>query len=151
MATIMAEDTVFITVTNLNLAKAWYLEKLGCHVVNLPKEPDTVALTLPIDDVLNAVLRFIRTVHPTVDVTDVGTQMAVGGFDPDPPDIVLQLKPTNQDSRIPVLFSSNVPRAHKKFASRNVVVTRIQSDRQGHKFFEFQDLDGNRIEVCQQT
>jgi len=50
--------------------------------------------------------------------------------------------------RHPILFSRNLNKTRQTLISNGIAVGLIQQDTGGNSFFEFQDLDGNRIEVC---
>ena len=48
----------------------------------------------------------------------------------------------------PILFCRNLAKARQKLVSNGITASHIQHDSGGNHFFEFKDLDGNRIEVC---
>jgi predicted enzyme related to lactoylglutathione lyase len=48
----------------------------------------------------------------------------------------------------PILFTKKIEKVHEEFASRGVTVGPVQSDSGGNQFFQFQDVEGNTIEVC---
>jgi len=50
--------------------------------------------------------------------------------------------------RHPILFSRNLGKSREGLLRNGVITGPIQNDSGGNHFFEFQDLDGNRIEVC---
>ena len=50
----------------------------------------------------------------------------------------------------PILFIHGLEKAREYLLERGVTVGEIEHDEQGNSFFEFQDLDGNRIEVCKE-
>jgi len=47
-----------------------------------------------------------------------------------------------------ILFTKKLEKVHAELVSVGVVVWPIQSDSGGNRFFRFQDVDGNSIEVC---
>jgi len=51
----------------------------------------------------------------------------------------------------PILFVNNIQRAYDHLKEQGVAVGEIRNDEQGNSFFEFQDPDGNRIEVCKEA
>ena len=54
--------------------------------------------------------------------------------------------PTNNET--PMLYTSRIEKARNHLISRGVTVGEIQRDRQGTRFFEMRDLEGNVIEIC---
>ena len=63
------------------------------------------------------------------------------------------LVPPGRESKeelIPRFYTSNVKKARQDLAGRGIPVGEIQEDGQGTHYFEFQDLDENRIEVCEE-
>jgi len=52
--------------------------------------------------------------------------------------------------RPPVLYTSKIKKAQSALASRGVSVGEIETDRQGTRYFEFRDLEGNSIEVSEE-
>lgn len=59
-----------------------------------------------------------------------------------------QGKPTDKTTRM--LYASNVTKAREVLSSRGVGVGEIQQDRQGTRYFEMRDLEGNVIEVSEE-
>ena len=51
----------------------------------------------------------------------------------------------------PMLFAPNLQKAHDWLANRGIAVGPITSDSGGNQLFQFDDLDGNSIEVCKAT
>jgi catechol 2,3-dioxygenase-like lactoylglutathione lyase family enzyme len=70
----------------------------------------------------------------------------------DEPGVALVLIPPGESEakveRHPIIFTKNIEASHKFFVSHGVLTGPIDSDSGGNRFFEFQDLEGNRIEVC---
>jgi len=56
----------------------------------------------------------------------------------------------NAEELIPRFYTSNVKKARQFLVSRDILVAEIQQDGQGTHYFEFQDLEGNKIEVCEE-
>lgn len=48
----------------------------------------------------------------------------------------------------PVIFARNIDEAHRWLSARIATTGAMQADSAGNRFFSFQDLDGNAIEVC---
>ena len=110
--------SAYICATDADAAVAWYREKLGCGRPQYTRD-DTGEI---------AVLTF--------DSSDKLNGISIG------------TTPNTESEPIPVLFSSNVKKAHAMLVSQGVDVDPIQTDRQGNEYFQFRDLDGNVIEVC---
>lgn len=50
--------------------------------------------------------------------------------------------------RHPILFTRKLERARQNILANGISAGPIQEDSGGNRFFEFRDLEGNRIEVC---
>jgi catechol 2,3-dioxygenase-like lactoylglutathione lyase family enzyme len=50
----------------------------------------------------------------------------------------------------PRFYASNVKKTRQYLVTRDILVGEIQQDGQGTHYFEFQDLEGNKIEVCEE-
>jgi hypothetical protein len=50
----------------------------------------------------------------------------------------------------PILFARNMQKARDWMANRGIAVGPITTDSGGNQLFQFQDLDGNSIEVCKE-
>jgi hypothetical protein len=50
----------------------------------------------------------------------------------------------------PILFTKKISKARECFLQRIATTSEIQSDSGGNQFFTFLDVEGNRIEVCQE-
>jgi len=112
-------DSISVGVRDLNQAIAWYQEKLGLKLTPIKSEE------------FDALLAFDKK---------------------DEDGVALVLIPPGETSANveghPILFAKRIEKAHEEFASRGIYVEPIQSDSGGNRFFRFQDLDGNSIEVC---
>jgi hypothetical protein len=61
------------------------------------------------------------------------------------------VQPNVRSGRPPIMFVQKLGNAHEYLSSQGVSVSPIQSDSGGNQFFRFHDLEGNELEVCQQT
>lgn len=70
----------------------------------------------------------------------------------DVPVVVLLAIPEGKDKaeveRHPVLFTKRLERVHANLIDKGVSPGPIQNDSGGNRFFEFQDSEGNKIEIC---
>lgn len=65
----------------------------------------------------------------------------------------ITLVPPGEESReelMPRFYTGKITKAHEVLNSRGVSVGEIQQDAQGTHYFEIQDLEGNKIEVCEE-
>jgi catechol 2,3-dioxygenase-like lactoylglutathione lyase family enzyme len=112
-------DNITVGVKNLDQAVSWYRENLGLHrAANHTEEVDEL-LVLGKDD------------DTGLGIMLLGPDIGPAAFD-----------------RHPILYTKKIEAAHKDFASRGIRLGPIQTDSGGNRFFQFQDLDGNTIEVC---
>ena len=112
-------DSISVGVRDLSRAIAWYQEKLGLKLTPIKSEEFDALLALDKKDEDGVALVLIPPGE---------TKVNVEGH--------------------PILFTKNIEKANEEFASRGIYVEPIQSDSGGNRFFRFQDLDGNTIEVC---
>ena len=56
----------------------------------------------------------------------------------------------NREELTPRFYTSNVKKSRQLLLSRDISAAGIQQDGQGTHYFEFQDLEGNKIEVCEE-
>jgi catechol 2,3-dioxygenase-like lactoylglutathione lyase family enzyme len=113
---------IVVGVTNLDRAVAWYCDKLGLS--SQTKEPNKVYIGYPSAD--SDMLPMIILVPIPRDHTNVyATQHQI-------------------------LFTRNLDVVHAEFASKGIQTWPIQTDSGGNRFFNWQDLEGNTIEVCQE-
>jgi catechol 2,3-dioxygenase-like lactoylglutathione lyase family enzyme len=112
-------DNISVGVKDLHSAIAWYQEKLGLKLTAAKSEDFDAFLALSRDD-------------------EVG--------------LALVRMPAHQTSANvephPILFTKKVELCRQDLAARGVQVGPIQRDSGGNVFFQFQDSDGNTIEVC---
>ena len=53
--------------------------------------------------------------------------------------------------RHPILFTKQIEAAHNHFFRQRIAMWPIPSGSGGNRFFEFQDLEGSKIEFCTQA
>jgi catechol 2,3-dioxygenase-like lactoylglutathione lyase family enzyme len=118
------QDSVVVDVRDLAAAKKWYAEKLGLTYssTDIPEDQGSMVLGYSAEDA------YLYLVQTTGDA-----------------------RPNTRPGHPPIMFSKKLPAAHEHLSSRGVAVGPIQSDSGGNRFFRFPDLDGNELEVCQQT
>jgi catechol 2,3-dioxygenase-like lactoylglutathione lyase family enzyme len=116
-------DNFSVEVRNLAAGLAWYKKKLGLHESKVNREEDSGL--------------------PFVDL-----QISKG----DAIITLVQVEPgsTAKDTR-PMLLTKNPEKARHWFSERGIAVGPMQSDSGGNQFFQFADLDGNKIEICRET
>jgi catechol 2,3-dioxygenase-like lactoylglutathione lyase family enzyme len=51
----------------------------------------------------------------------------------------------------PIIFAPKIEAAPEDLSSRGVSVGPIQNDSGGNRFFHFQDIEGNTVEICKET
>lgn len=111
---------IVIGVTDMNRAVVWYCDKLGLSFQS--KETDEVYIG-----------------HPSADSDML-------------PIIILVPIPRGQSNayadRHQILFTRSLDALYAEFVSSGIQVGPIQSDSGGNRFFRWQDLEGNTIEVC---
>ena len=115
MSLLNCDGTNYIPVTDLQSARAWYIEKFG-----------------------------LREIESEIDESEGCIAL---GFTKD--EYAFTLGPPGEPSGelSPMLCASNLKKAHALLLSRGVSVGEIQQDRQGTRYFNFRDLEGNEIEV----
>ncbi len=116
------QDAVVVDVCDAAAAQRWYSEKLGLRYSSTKVEEASVVLGYSADD---AQLYLVE----------------VSGNE----------RPDSQSGRPPIIFASNLAAAYEHLSSRGVLVSPIQSDSGGNNFFRFRDLEGNELEVCQES
>jgi hypothetical protein len=117
-------ESFAVPVRNLANARRWYIEKLGMS--DGPKDAaDDSGLPF-------AALQVRKGEFVTLVETLASDEKSYG-----------------EGARI--FFASNVSKAQKWLNDRGVVTDAIEEDSGGNTLFHFQDLDGNRLEVCQEN
>jgi catechol 2,3-dioxygenase-like lactoylglutathione lyase family enzyme len=112
-------DNISVGVRDLSRAVAWYQEKLGLRLTALKSEDFNAFLAVSKNDDTGIALVTIPAGEATANVEGH-----------------------------PILFTKRIEACRQEFASRGVLVGSIQLDSGGNSFFLFQDVDGNKIEVC---
>jgi len=112
-------DNISVRVADLNRAVAWYKEKLELCLTPVSSEDFDAFLAFSKDDETGLALVKLPAGQAAVNV-----------------------------EHHPILFTKRLEACRDVFASRGIQVGPLQSDSGGNSFFQFQDVDGNRIEVC---
>jgi len=112
-------DNVSVGVRDLGRAVAWYQEKLGLRLTPLTSEDFDAFLGLSKDDDEGLALVAIPAGQTTVNVEGH-----------------------------PILFTKRIKACREDLTSRGIQVGPLQHDSGGNAFFQFQDVEGNLIEVC---
>lgn len=116
-------ESFSVRVSNLANARQWYVEKLGFR--EGPKDiPDDSGSPF------------------------VALQLREGEFIT----LVEIPKPTEKvyGDVAPIFFASNLAKAQRWLSDRGVATEPIEEDSGGNPLFHFQDLEGNRLEVCKE-
>ncbi len=112
-------DNCAIDVRNLAASREWYKEKLGLREAPDDREDDSG--------------------RPFVDLRIANDDAFIS---------LVELKPgASAESGHVIFFSKSLEKARQWLAGRQVVVEPITTDSGGNRFFQFQDLEGNKIEV----
>ncbi len=107
-------------VRNLAAARDWYKEKLGLRDVKTYREDDSG--------------------RPFADLTISDDDIFLS---------LVELAPGGSAGKQHVIFfAGNLEKAQKWLIERGVTVEPVTSDSGGNRFFRFQDLEENKIEVC---
>ncbi len=112
-------DNVSVGVRDVSKAVAWYQEKLGLRLTPLTSEDFDAFLGFSKDGEIGLALVAIPAGQTEVNVESH-----------------------------PILFTKRLEACREELASRGVQVGQLQRDSGGNWFFQFQDIDGNIIEVC---
>ena len=113
-------DGVYISSTAPDRIADWYREKLGCPK---PRKGH--------DDVQEVLILSLGSSDPNSGIWI--------GREPRPPDIPA-----------PLIYANDIERAHKTLTERGVNVTAIETDRQGSRYFELRDPEGNVVEISEE-
>ena len=114
-------DNISVGVKNLDLAVAWYQDKLGLRLTPVKSEDFDAFLSFGKKDEIGLAL---------VVIPPGETKANIEGH--------------------PILFTKKIEAAYQEFSSKGISVEPIQSDSGGNRFFRFRDLEGNVIEVCRE-
>jgi catechol 2,3-dioxygenase-like lactoylglutathione lyase family enzyme len=113
-------DNCAVDVRNLAAMRKWYKEKLGFHEVGKDREEDSG--------------------RPFTDLCISNNDAFLS---------LVQLEPgTSAERRHVIFFAKNLEKAHQWLIDRGVAVLPATADSGGNRFFQFQDLEANTIEVC---
>jgi catechol 2,3-dioxygenase-like lactoylglutathione lyase family enzyme len=113
-------DNCAVDVRNLRVACEWYKEKLELREAQNDREEDSG--------------RLFADLHASNDDTFLS---------------LVELEPgASVENRHVVFYAKNLEKAHEWLAARGVPVSPTMTDSGGNRFFRFQDLEGNTIEVC---
>ena len=113
-------DNCAIDVRNLAASSEWYTKKLGLREAPDDREEDSK--------------------RPFVDLCSAKDDAIIS---------LLELKSgASAESGHVIFFTKNLEKPHQWLAGREVPVEPITTDSGGNRFFRFQDLEGNKIEVC---
>jgi catechol 2,3-dioxygenase-like lactoylglutathione lyase family enzyme len=112
-------DSISVGVRDLQRAVAWYQEKLGLRLTPFKSEDFAALLSFDKEDETGIALVMIPPGETRANVEEH-----------------------------PIVFAKKIEKAHEEFVSKGISVGPIQSDSGGNRFFRFQDVDGNSIEVC---
>lgn len=109
-----------VDVRSVAAAREWYKEKLGLRDADNDREEDSG--------------------RPFVDlrISDDNTFLSLVELEPG----------ASVENRHVIFFTGNLEKAHGWLAARGVPVEPPATDSGGNRFFRFQDLDANTIEVC---
>lgn len=111
--------SISVGVRDLQRATAWYQEKLKLKLTPFHSEDYEALLSFDKDDETGIALCLIPPGEEQANVEEH-----------------------------PILFTKKIEQAHQEFLSKDIKVGPIQSDSGGNRFFEFWDVDGNKIEIC---
>lgn len=115
-------DGVTVDVTDLQAARRWYSKTLGLGYASTKDEGAGVVLGYsPFE--LRVYLR-----------------QAVGNRSLD-----------TSPGRRPIIFAYDLAATHESLSSQGVATSSLQSDSGGNQFFHFVDLEGNELEVCEES
>ena len=113
-------DNDAINVRNLAVAREWYKEKLGLRDAKTDREDDSG--------------RPFADLHVSGDDTFLSL-------------VELESGASAKNGHV-IFFAANLEKAQQWLAGRGVSVEPTTTDSDGNRFFRFQDLEGNKIEVC---
>lgn len=121
-------DYLVICYSDVEAAKKWWISVFECKQTKIPADcddpgPADVALKLP------------GAEEPTIQLCEKS----------DPKEDALA-----RSERRPLLFTSQLKKAHDQLPRRGVAATPIEEG-EGIEFFTVRDLDGNAIEICSES
>lgn len=107
-------------VQHLSTMSEWYKEKLGLREAHNDREDDSGR---PFKD---------------LNISNDDTFLSLVELEPG----------ASVENRHVIFYAKNLEKAHEWLAARGVPVGPTTTDSGGNRFFRFQDLEGNTIEVC---
>ena len=113
-------DNCAVTVRNLAAVRDWYKEKLGFQEADRYREEDSGR---PFTDLC---------------ISSDDTFLSLVELEPD----------TSPDTQHVFFYAKNLDKARQWLIDRGVAVQPVTADSGGNRFFRFQDLEENAIEVC---
>ena len=116
------QDSVAVEVRDVRTAQRWYSEKLDLPYSSDKVEEASVVLGYSAE---NAELYL-------VDISSID-------------------RSESQPGTPPIIFAPKLATAHQHLSAQGVDVGPLQSDSGGNNFFRFRDLEGNELEVCQES
>ena|ERR1700689_4106028 len=116
------QDSVAVDVRDIGAAQRWYAEKMGLGYSSTDVEEADLVLGYSAE---NAYLYLVK----------------ITGAE----------RPDRKPGRPPVIFASKLAVAREYLSSRGVDVGSLQEDSGGNHFFRFRDLEGNELELCQES
>jgi hypothetical protein len=122
-------DSLALSYSDLEQAKRWWIDAFECKAMKVPPNWDN---QLPSD----VALRLQGDHEPTILLSD-RAEVERAGFD-------------RSLAVVPVIFSDKLKKAHDHLSGRGVVVGPIQGEASPH-FFEIRDIEGNVIEICEES
>ena len=121
-------DSLAFTYTNIEAAKRWWIETLGCKIAKIPANWDN---TLPSD----VALKFPGDDEPTI-LLSARSEVNEAKFDGPSP-------------VVSTIFCDNLRKGYELLSSRGVLAGPIQ-DGGDMKFFVIHDPEGHLIQVCKE-
>jgi catechol 2,3-dioxygenase-like lactoylglutathione lyase family enzyme len=112
-------DNSVIEVRNLGAARDWYKKTFGLREASGEREDDSG--------------------RPFVDLRVSNDDTAL---------TLVERAASPAQSEHVIFFTKNLQKAREWLIERGVTVEALASDSGGNRFFRFQDLEGNAIEVC---
>jgi catechol 2,3-dioxygenase-like lactoylglutathione lyase family enzyme len=119
-------ESFCVEVRNFDAAQAWYREKIGFKISSTDTETDA----------RNVVFQFSQEDQSLTLIEKERVPRQALSFDRSP---------------APLFYAKKLGKAHSWLQGRGIAVGPIETDSGGNSLFHFQDLDGNKLEVCQET
>ena len=113
-------DNCSVGVRNLAAVRDWYKEKLGFHEADTDREEDS------------------RRPFADLCISSDDTFLSLVELEPG----------TSPVAQHVIFYAKNLDKARQWLIDRGVAVQPVTADSGGNRFFQFQDLEENAIEVC---